>query len=65
MSSHRIKMRLMGTETDIEKWLWLMQKMNERGLIEILETSNFYPNRGDSKLYRTYLEIDLTVSEDS
>lgn len=64
MSNHRIKMRLTGTETDLEKWLWLMRKMNERGLISILESSKPYPNRGESQFYRVYLEINLAVSEE-
>lgn len=58
-------MRLMGTEADLEKWLWFMEKMNQHQLIEIFEKSRPYPNRGDSKHHRIYLEIDLVVPDDS
>jgi hypothetical protein len=37
--------------------------MDRKGLIEILEESQPYPNRGESKLYRLYLEIDLNIPE--
>jgi len=59
--SHRIKMRLSGTEEDLQNWLIFLRKVEEKGLIEILEQSHPYKNRGESKLYRVYAEIDLKV----
>lgn len=63
MGSHRIKMRLMGTKADLEKWLWLMDKMDEKSMIDILEKSSPYKNRGESQMYRVYLEVDLSVDD--
>ena len=59
--SNRIKMRLMGTEEDLQRWLWFVEKMQERGLINIIENSKPYKNRGQSQQYRHYLEIDLLL----
>ncbi len=58
---HRIKMRLSGTEEDLKDWLLFMDAVDRKGLIEILEKSTPYKNRGESKLLRVYLEIDLKV----
>ncbi len=62
MTSHRIKMRLSGTEADLEAYLYLLHAMDRKGLIEILEESKPYKNRGESKFYRAYLEINLNMS---
>lgn len=63
MSSHRIKMRLTGTKEDLEKWLWFVAKMDQKGLVEIVNRSEAYPNRGESKESRVYLEINLNIEE--
>lgn len=42
--SHRIEMRLMGTDHKI---------------LEILEESDPYKNRGESLLFRVYLKVNL------
>jgi hypothetical protein len=63
MTNHRIKMRLSGTESDLKAYLYLLRAMDRKGLIEILEESQPYPNRGDSKFFRAYLEIDLNIPE--
>ncbi|MHC5740154.1 hypothetical protein [Nostoc sp.] len=62
MANHRIKMRLMGTPEDLERWLWFVEKMQERGLATIIEKSSPYKNRGESLQHRVYLEVDLLVS---
>jgi len=49
--NHRIKMRLSGTESDLKAYLYLLRAMDRKGLIEILEESEPYKNRGDSKIY--------------
>lgn len=59
MTNHRIEMRLMGTKEDLEIWLLLVRKMQDHQILEILEESAPYPNRGESKLYRVYLKVDL------
>lgn len=56
-----IDMRLTGTEEDLERWLLLLKRMDERGLIEILEQSAPYKNRGESKLYRVYIKVNLQI----
>ena len=59
--NHRIKMRLSGTESDLKAYLYLLRAMDRKGLIEILEESEPYKNRGDSKIYRVYLEVNLNM----
>ena len=63
MTNHRIKMRLSGTEADLKAYLYLRHAMENKGLIEILEESSPYKNRGESKLYRVYLELNLNMEE--
>ncbi len=63
MSNHRIKMRLQGTEDDLKAYLYLLHAMDRKGLIEILEESQPYKNRGESKFLRCYLEINLNIPE--
>lgn len=63
MTNHRIKMRLSGTQDDLKAYLYLLHAMNRKGLIEILEESQHYRNRGESKLYRVYLEVNLNIPE--
>jgi hypothetical protein len=61
MTNHRIKMRLSGTEADLKAYLYLLRAMDTKGLIEILEESQPYKNRGESKMYRVYLEVNLNM----
>lgn len=56
-----VKMRLTGTQTELDKWLKFLGRVENKELINILETSSFYPNRGSSKLGRQYMEIELLV----
>lgn len=59
--NHRIKMRLSGTEADLKAYLYLLHAMDKKGLIEILEESQPYKNRGESKIHRVYLEVNLNI----
>lgn len=61
MANHRIKMRLSGTESDLKAYLYLLHAMDKKGLIEILEESQPYKNRGESKIHRVYLEVNLNM----
>jgi hypothetical protein len=45
----------------LERWVWLVEKLQERQLVSILEKSLPYPNRGESQYYRVYLEVDLEL----
>ena len=65
MPSHRIEMRLMGTQEDLEIWLRLVQKMQDHQILEIIEESKPYPNRGDSKQFRVYLKVNLNYPDES
>lgn len=56
-----VKMRLTGTQAELDKWLKFLQRVDSKELIEILEVSSFYPNRGSSKLGRQYIEVELLV----
>jgi len=56
-------MRLTGTKEDLEKWLWFVGKMDQKGLVEIISRSEPYANRGESKESRVYLEINLNIEE--
>jgi hypothetical protein len=64
MSNHLIKMRLSGTEADLRAYLYLLHAMDKKRLIEILEESQPYKNRGESKIHRVYLELNLNKEED-
>ena len=59
--SHRIKMRLTGTQADLEVWVELVRKMAKHRVVELLEVSAPYANEGESQFYRCYLEVDLLV----
>jgi hypothetical protein len=54
-------MRLSGTESDLKAYLYLLHAMDKKGLIEILEESAPYKNRGESKMFRVYLEVNLNM----
>lgn len=59
--ANQIDMRLMGSQEDLDSWLWFLEKMQEKDLINILEKSRQYPNRGESKLSRVYVKIQLNI----
>jgi hypothetical protein len=61
MTNHRVKMRLSETESDLKTYLYLLSVMDTKGLIEVLEESMPYKNRGESKMYRVYLEVNLKM----
>ena len=51
-----MRVRLTGTQDECEQVIKVMRDMPAW---EVLEVSGFYPNRGDSKLVRGYLDIRL------
>jgi len=51
-----MKVRLTGTQDECEQVVKIMRGVPTW---EVLEVSSFYPNRGDSKLVRGYLDIRL------
>lgn len=52
-------MRLTGDEQDFAAFREFFKIIEKHKLIEIEEVSRLYKNRGESKLYRSYLKIDL------
>lgn len=55
----RIKIRLMGTSRDCETMENLFKAMERHNLIEILEATGDYQNRGESKFVRRYFEVEI------
>lgn len=49
-----LKVRLMGTESDIKWFGRLLQKETE---VEVTEFSDLYPNKGTNKYHRVYVEV--------
>lgn len=50
-----LKIRLMGTKGDIE---WFQKLMKNHLQVKVLETSDLYPNKGTTRYYRCYMEIN-------
>ncbi|MBO5353032.1 MAG: hypothetical protein J6J42_02420 [Lachnospiraceae bacterium] len=50
-----LKLRMMGTKTDI-KWFKDILKKNPE--VEVLQTSEPYENKGTNKYYRAYAEVE-------
>lgn len=49
-----LKVRLMGTKNDI---VWFQKIMQRHPKIEVMEVSELYTNKGTSKYYRAYAEV--------
>ena len=49
-----LKVRLMGTKNDI---VWFQKILQRHPKIEVLEISELYSNKGTSKYYRAYAEV--------
>ena len=56
-----LKIRLMGTKDTIG---WFHKILRKNPEIEIEEFSDFYPNKGTKKYYRTYAEIGKKESKE-
>ena len=50
-----LKVRLMGTKNDIA---WFQKILQRHPKIEVMELSELYSNKGTSKYYRAYAEIE-------
>ena len=50
-----LKVRLMGTKNDIA---WFQKILQRHPKIEVMELSELYSNKGPSKYYRAYAEIE-------
>ena len=49
-----LKVRLIGTKNDI---VWFQKILQRHPKIEVLEISELYSNKGTSKYYRAYAEV--------
>lgn len=54
-----IKVRLHGTKEEIESAKALYTRLEQEGLIDILTMSDLYADRGVSKYYRLYMDINI------
>ena len=50
-----LKIRLMGTKSDIA---WFQRLMKNHLQIRVLEISDLYANKGTTRYYRCYMEIN-------
>lgn len=53
-----LKVRLMGTKNDIA---WFQKILQRHPKIEVMELSELYSNKGTSKYYRAYAEIEKVM----
>jgi hypothetical protein len=51
-----MKIRLMGLPAEVNPTLKVIQ---ETGTLDVLQVDGPYPNRGDSRLVRVYIEAQL------
>lgn len=49
-----LKIRLMGTKSDIT---WFQKILSSNNKIEVLEISELYSNKGTRKYYRAYTQV--------
>ena len=49
-----LKIRLMGTKSDIA---WFQKILSSNNKIEVLEISDFYSNKGTKNYYRAYAQV--------
>ncbi|MDZ7956435.1 MAG: hypothetical protein RMY34_00750 [Aulosira sp. DedQUE10] len=56
-----VKLRLSGTHEKLQQWFLYLEKLQEYSHIKILEKSGLYKNRGDSQIYRAYVEVELML----
>ena len=53
--------RINGTLPQLEQWQRLLKELERHNLAAIYEISKPYPNRGESKLYRSYIKAELRI----
>ena len=49
-----LKIRLMGTKSDIA---WFQKILSSNNKIEVLKVSDLYSNKGTKKYYRAYAQV--------
>ena len=53
-----LKIRLMGTKSDIA---WFQKILSSNNKIEVLEISELYSNKGTRKYYRAYAQVQKII----
>ena len=51
--------RISGTLEELQQWEKILKELQENDVIEIMEVSKPYKNRGDNKIYRQYLKAKI------
>jgi hypothetical protein len=59
------KIRLTATEQEIENWKAFFDLLARANVINLLEVSGSYNNRGENQYQRAYLEVELKVDVSS
>lgn len=54
-----MKIRLHGIPEEISKFTSLFKSLEDAGTIDILQQSEPYADRGTSKYYRVYIDVNL------
>jgi hypothetical protein len=55
-----MKIRIMGLPTEIEE---AITTLTQAEALDVIEVSDRYPNRGNSRLVRVYIEAQLSDSQ--
>jgi hypothetical protein len=61
MATNRVKMRLSGTEQELQAWINYLKALESKEHIKIYEGGKLYQNRGSDDIYRCYMEVDLLL----
>jgi hypothetical protein len=51
-----MKIRLMGLPAEVST---VLQALTDTGTLDLIEVSGPYPNRGDSRMVRLYVEVQV------
>ena len=55
------KIRLSATLEEMNNWVTFFKALESASVIQLLEISDNYPNRGNSQYQRVYLEAKLLI----
>jgi len=60
---NQIEMRLRGTKTELELWVWFLREMEKKGLVTLLSASDFHPDTREafSRQGRVYVKLRLDI----
>ncbi|BAZ11795.1 hypothetical protein NIES4071_36210 [Calothrix sp. NIES-4071] len=61
MATNRVKMRLSGTEQELQAWLNYLKLLQDKEHIKMYGDEKLYAGRSDNDTYRCYVEVDLLI----